>query len=94
MSDRNTIIDLLNKLASENEQLSWQITCLYSDGKGITFNQIKLKELGKQTIIGTISYQVETNQVHYCKYKNFDKTQSESVIDLLLDIINDTKKGD
>jgi len=91
MSERGTIKDLLNNFSSKRKNISWKINCLYSDGKGITMNQIKIISLPDNNNIGTFVYQVETGIVSSCRYKTLKKEYSENIIDMLLDLINYSK---
>lgn len=66
--------------------------CLYCDGKGITMNQIIFISQPECNSIGTFVYQVETGIVTVCKFKTLQKSSSQNIIDMLLDMINHFKK--
>jgi hypothetical protein len=91
MKDRTIILNLLNKFSSDHTNISWKMECSYSDGKGTTINEIKLLAQPGNKAIGVFSYWVETGKVMFCSYKNFKKTNSQNIIDLLLDVINYSK---
>lgn len=98
MNDNTTILNLLNKFSNDHKNISWKMKCSYSDGMGITINEIKIIAQPGNRSIGFFSYQVETGKVHFCTYKSLKKTNlssgeagSENVVDLLLDMINYSK---
>ncbi|PHS09231.1 MAG: hypothetical protein COA88_05420 [Kordia sp.] len=91
MNERGTIFNLLNNFTTKHKNISWEMKCLYSDGKGTTMNQIKIISLPQNNNIGIIVYQVETGIVSVCKYQKLIKGKSENIIDMLLDMINYSK---
>ena len=91
MNDQTTILNLLNKFSEDHKNISWKIKCSYSDGMGTTINQIKIIAQPENRIIGTFAYRVETGLVLFCKYKKLKKTNSEHIVDLLLDVMNYSK---
>ena len=91
MKDRTTVLNLLNKFSSDHANISWKMECSYSDGKGTTINEIKIIVQPGNRVIGVFSYKMETGKVMFCSYKNFEKTNSMNIIDLLLDVINYSK---
>lgn len=92
MDQRGTVFNLLNKFSAEQDNVSWKMKCLYCNGKGVTINQIKIILHPDNDNIGILVYQVETGIVSVCKYKTLLKGKSENIIDMLLDMINYTKK--
>ena len=91
VKDRETILNLLNKFSNDHENISWKMKCSYSDGMGTTINEIKIIAQPGNRNIGTFSYKVETGIVMFCTYKKLKKTNSENIVDVLLDMINYSK---
>ena len=91
MKDRTIISGLLDKFSNEHENISWKIECSYSDGIGTTFNQIKIISQPGNRTIGIFTYRVETGIVSFCMYKELNKTNSENIVDMLLDMMNYSK---
>jgi len=92
MKDRAIIINLLNRFSNEHKNISWKMKCSHSDGIGTTFNQIEIIAQPGNRVIGIFSYRVETGIVSFCMYKKLKKIESENIIDMLLDMINYSKK--
>lgn len=91
MKDRTTILNLLNKFSNDHKDVSWRMKCVYSDGIGTTINQIKIiAQLGNRNI-AIFTFRVETGKVLFCMYKKLKKTRSESIVDILLDMMNYSK---
>lgn len=91
MEDRATILNLLNKFSNNHKNISWKMKCTYSNGMGTTINEIRIIAQPGNRTIGIFSYRVETGLVTFCHFKNFQKTNSENIVDMLLDIINYSK---
>jgi len=91
MKDKRTIFNLLTKFSDDHENISWKMNCAYSDGMGTTFNQIKIIAQPGNRSIGIFTYRVETGMVMFCMYKKLKKTNSENIVDMLLDMINYSK---
>lgn len=91
MDDKATIVDLLNEFSKQHQDIAWKLECTYADGRGTTMNQITILSHEDQRKIGVFGYRVETGVVLFCTYKQLKKTDSENIIDLLLDVINYSK---
>lgn len=91
MSDKLTILNLLNKFSEDHKNITWKLKCVYSDGIGIHINQIKIITHPSSCIIGLFSYRVETGRVLSCMYKKLKKDNSENIIDMLFDMMNYSK---
>ncbi len=91
MKDSTTILNLLKKFSNDHENISWKMKCSYSDGMGMTINEIKIIAQPGNRSIGIFTYRVETGMVMFCTYKNLKKTDSENIVDMLLDMINYSK---
>ena len=91
MKDRTTILNLLNKFSTDHKNISWKIECSYSDGMGTTINEIKIIAQPGNRSIGVFVYKVETGMVLFCMYKKLKKSNSENIVDMLLDMINYSK---
>ena len=71
--------------------ISWKIKCLYSNGMGTTINEIRIIAQPSNRSIGIFTYRVETGIVLFCMYANLNRSESENIIDMLLDMINHSK---
>ncbi len=91
MKDQSTILNLLNKFAQDHENVSWKMECVYSDGLSTTLNQIKIMAQPGNRIVGFITFKVETGLVLFCMYKDMQKTESQNIVDMLLDMMNHSK---
>jgi len=88
MSDKSTILNLLNKFSEDHKNITWKLKCVYCDGIGTHINQIKIISHPSNSVIGLFSYRVETGRVLSCMYKKLKKDNSENIIDMLLDMMN------
>jgi len=84
-------LNLLNKFSDDHKNVLWKMDCSYSDGIKTTINEIKILAKPGNRCVGIIVYRVETGIVMFCTYKNLKKSNSENIIDLLLDMINYSK---
>jgi len=91
VNDRKTISNLLNQFSKEHKNISWKIECPYSDGMRTTFNQINIIAQPGNRIIGIFTSRVETGVVSFCMYKKLKKTESQNIVDMLLDMMNYSK---
>jgi len=91
MIDRIIILNLLNKLSTENKNIFWKMECLYCDARGTTINQIKIYSKENCRNIGLFIYRGETGIVQFCMHDGLKKSSSENIVDLLLDLINYTR---
>jgi len=92
MNDRKTILNLLNKFSREQEDISWNMICCYSDGIEVAINQINIIDISKMRVVGIITYRVDTGEVYFCMYKKLKKSPSDTIIDVLLDLMNYDKR--
>ncbi len=92
MEKRTTIFNLLNVFSNIQKNVSWKIKCIYCNGTGVTINQINIVTLPENSNVGMFIYQVETGRVSFFKYKSLKKSNSEDIVDMLLDMINYSKK--
>lgn len=91
MIDKATILDLLNKLSKDNRNIFWKQDCVFSDARGTTINEISLYSQTSCRKLGIFVYRVETGMVLFCSHDNLNRDSSENIMDLLLDLINDSK---
>ena len=98
MNDTTTISNLLNKFSNDHRNISWKMKCSYSNGMGMTINEIKIIAQPGNRNIGIVTYRVESGEVLFCNYKSLKKpnlsgcdTSSVNIVDLLLDMINYSK---
>jgi hypothetical protein len=79
---------LLHKLAAEHKMLTWTMKCLFADGKGHSFHQINIR-CAKQKKEKVIVFQMETGNICHYACKGVNTAEADTVIDVLLDIINE-----
>lgn len=91
MANQKMIAGLLTKLAAENSQISWKTKCCFTDGEGKSFHEIRLtwkKEKKEKVII----YQMETGQILTYVCKGLNLKNCDTIVDVLLDLINEQKQ--
>jgi len=91
MKNERTIKGLLDKFASDNENLSWRLNCAYSDGMYTNINQIEIYRHPGNRMIGVISYNDYTGSVLFCMFKRMRLSNTTEIVDVLLDMINYSK---
>ena len=105
MNDITTISNLLNKFSNDHKNISWKMNCSYSNGMGMTINEIKIIAQPGNRSIGIFTYRVQTGSVLFFNYNvlknsrlsaglNVDssgKAGSENIVDILLDLMNYSK---
>lgn len=91
MEDRSTILNLLNKFSNDHRNVTWKMRCSFCDGMGATINEIKILSQPGNRSIGVFIYRVETGKVLFCMYKTLKNSNSENIVDMLLDMINYSK---
>lgn len=83
-----TIKDLLKKLVHDHPDITWKIKGGYADGmKGGTI-ELSIYQKPEMTKKGTVAYQPESGKIVNFFYKDADGLRPDSIVDLLLDIIN------
>ena len=87
MSDKFTIINLLNKLSSE-QKVSWRIKSQYANGQDKNVLEILIFTIPEQRRKGKITFQANSGQVLKVQYKGFSNKPAENIVDMLLDVIN------
>ena len=91
MSDKFTIINLLNKL-SNDQKVSWRIKSQYSTGQDKNVLEILIFTIPEQRRKGKIAFRADNGQVLKVQYKGFSNTPAENIVDMLLDVINFEKR--
>lgn len=91
MSDKFTIINLLNKLANE-QPISWRMKSLYMNGQEKSVLEILIFTLPEQRRKGQITFQADSGKILKVKYRGFSNSLAENIVDLLLDVINFEKQ--
>jgi hypothetical protein len=91
MANQKMIAGLLTKLAAENSQISWRTKCCFTDGEGRSFHEIRLTWM-KEKKEKVITYQMETGQILTYGCKGLDLKDCDTIVDVLLDIINEQKQ--
>ncbi len=87
MSDKFTIINLLNKLAND-QKITWRIKSLYANGQDNNVLEVLIFTIPEQRRIGKITFQADNGQVLKVQYKGFSSSPAENIVDMLLDVIN------
>ena len=87
MSDKFTIINLLNKLAVE-QKLTWKIKSAYGNGLSKNLLEILIYTLPQQIRKGQIVFESITGKVVAVQYSGYKSGAAENVVDMLLDVIN------
>ena len=91
MSDKFTIINLLNKLAVE-QKLTWRIKSVYANGEDKNLLEILIMTMPDQRHRGKITFQADSGQVQKLQYKGFSNSIAVNIVDMLLDVINFEKQ--
>lgn len=86
-----TVRDLLNKLVDDYPHYRWESLCAYSDGREKTILEITIYSNHGNRQMGKITYQLETTEVLNVHYLGYHNAHPDSIIDLLLDIMNIVK---
>lgn len=87
-----TIIDLLNKMSNDYRYLTWKINCNYVNGLGKTILEIMIYEFPHELLKRKIAFQLESGKVLNHNIKEL-KGGTDSIVDLLLDLINLERKS-
>ena len=87
-----TIIDLLNKLSNDYRYLTWKINCNNVNGLGKTILEILIYEFPHELLKRKIAFQLESGKVLNHNIKEL-RGSTDSIVDLLLDLINLERKG-
>lgn len=87
MSDKFTIINLLNKLSVE-QKLTWKIKSAYGNGLSKNLLEILIYSLPQQIRKGQIVFEAISGKVVTVQYAGYGTATAENVVDMLLDVIN------
>ena len=87
MSDKFTIINLLNKLAND-QKITWRLKSLFMDGKDHNVLEILIFTLPEQRRKGQITFQADSGKVLKVQYRGFSHSPADNIVDMLLDVIN------
>lgn len=87
MSDKFTIINLLNKLSVE-QKLTWKIKSAYGNGQSKNLLEILIYSLPQQIRKGQIVFEAISGKVVTVHYAGYGAATAENVVDMLLDVIN------
>lgn len=80
--------NLLDKLVADHPAYRWESMCIYSDGLARTILEISIYAEKGNRQTGRIIFHVETGDVLHYYYTGYKDREVDSVIDLLLDILN------
>ena len=87
MSDKFTIINLLNKLAID-QKVSWRLKSLFVNGTDNNVLEILIYTLPDQGRKGHITFQADSGKVLKVQYRGFSNRPADNIVDMLLDVIN------
>ena len=87
MGDKFTIINLLNKLATD-QKLTWRLKSVYGNGKDQNVLEILIFTLPGQRRKGHITFQADSGKVLKVNYRGFSNHPADHIVDMLLDVIN------
>jgi hypothetical protein len=91
MAEINYLYDIVKKINSLHENDSYKISCGFSNGEDCTLILITFYNSNSRAV-GHITFQEETGKICRYNYKNLRFSNTESVVDLLLDIYNYEKQ--
>jgi len=91
--DKDTIVDLLNFLITDNSGLSWKMGTGYHNGVDISIYEVLVYEIKSHKTLARIAFNGYTGLVVNSTFLK-DNAKSEQVIDLLLDLSNSLKEGE
>lgn len=91
MTLKQNILGLLSKLTYDFQDISWKITCTYSDGNGQNIFKITISDINPPSQ-SYITFRLEDGCVINCRYKTIQQAYGENIIDTLLDVINLEKR--
>lgn len=80
--------EILDKMVRELPHYRWESLCTYSDGKGTTIIELNIYRAGGSERLGRIAYHLETGEVVNLRYRDFKGDAPESIVDLILDVVN------
>jgi hypothetical protein len=86
-----TILSLIIKLCDIRKKLRWQIRCAYIDGQGDAVFRIIFYDALQNSQKGEISFYQNTEQILNFRFAGYNGDKPETLIDLLLDLINHEK---
>ncbi|WP_027000443.1 hypothetical protein [Eisenibacter elegans] len=86
-----TILNLLVKLCAEQPRLRWQIKGEFEESHGCMVYNILFYEYQSNKLKGQISFYPHNEQVISFRFAEYQGIKPETLIDLLLDLINYTK---
>lgn len=91
MFDKFTIINLLNKLATE-QRLTWRIKSAYTGSQDKNLLEILIYTLPDQRRKGQIMFHANSGLVDKIQYNGYSSGTASDIVDMLLDIINFEKQ--
>ncbi|GAB3332937.1 hypothetical protein GCM10027429_12920 [Marivirga atlantica] len=91
--DKDTVVDLLNYLITDNSGLSWKMGTGYHNGVDISIYEVLIYEIKSHKTLARIAFNGYSGQVVNSTFLK-NSAKSEQVIDLLLDLSNSLKEGE
>lgn len=80
--------EILDKMVHDLPHYRWERLCTYSDGKGMTIIELNIYRAGGSERLGRIAYHLETGEVVNYRYPGYSDVAPESIVDLILDVVN------
>lgn len=78
----------MDKMVLDIPGRRWESLVTWSDGKGVTVIEVNIYRRDGQEKAGRISYRLESGEVLSAHYPGFEGDFPETVVDLLLDVVN------
>jgi len=88
--DKDTIVDLLNFLITDNSGLSWKMGTGYHNGVDVSIYEVLVYEIKSHKTLARIAFNGFSGQVVNSTFLKAS-ARSEQVVDLLLDLSNSLK---
>ncbi len=88
MENAQIILGLLKQLSTQFPHITCSSKCCYTDGRGTSFHQIHIrwKQTPKEKIV---MFQMETGKLIASSCQGLSEAEVDTVIDVLLDIMNE-----
>jgi hypothetical protein len=87
-TSNKAVKELLDKLVQDVPGRRWESLVTFSDGKGVTVIELNIYRRDGQEKAGRISFRLESGEVLNAHYPGFEGDYPETVVDLLLDVVN------
>jgi hypothetical protein len=88
MADKQTISGLLNQLVASRPHLTWKLNCSYHDGINEPVFELAIRRKYGSGGLKSVVFQMESGRVLHCRGKGISLSPDDTIIDVLLDMIN------